>query len=66
MKVALIFFALLIFTEAIPLEFNVGGWSGVIDSFGKINGAESSNNDEMTSKAEDVIKKLIEKHLEGK
>jgi hypothetical protein len=65
MKIALIFVAFLICANAIPLEFNFGGWNGVINSFGKINGVESENHNEMNSKAEKVIKGLIEKHLAG-
>lgn len=63
MKIALIFLTLFIFANAKPFEF--GGWTGVVNSFGKINGVESSNNDEMNTKAEKVLKGLIEKHLEG-
>lgn len=65
MKIALIFLTLFIFANAKPFEFNIGGWTGVVNSFGKIKGVESSNNDEMNTKAEKVLKGLIEKHLEG-
>lgn len=63
MKIALIFLTLFVLSNAFPFQIN--GWTGVINSFGKINGVESENNDEMNSKAEAVIKGLIEKHLEG-
>lgn len=65
MKIVLIFLTLFIFANAKPFEFNMGGWTGVVNSFGKINGVESGNNDEMNTKAEKVIRGLIEKHLEG-
>lgn len=52
--------------ESAMKEFNFGGWSGVVESFGKIDGVESENHDQVQSKAEQVIKKLIEKHLAGK
>lgn len=47
-------------------EFNFGGWKGIVESFGRIDGKESNNNDEMSSKAELAIKRVIEKHLANK
>lgn len=64
MKIAVIFFlAILISVNAIPLGF--GGWNTVISSSGTINGVESTDKNEMSKKAEEVIKGLIEKHLAG-
>ena len=65
MKISLIFLTLFIVANAKPFEFNLGGWNTVVSSFGKINGVESGNTDEMNNKAEKVLKNLIEKHLEG-
>lgn len=65
MKIALIFLTLFIFAHSKPMDFNFGGWSGVINSFGKIKGVESKDHGEINNKAEKVIKGLIEKHLAG-
>lgn len=65
MKITLIFLTLVVFANSLPFQFNIGGWSGVVNSFGRINGVESHDQEEVNSKAEEVLKGLIEKHLEG-
>ncbi|KAG5672498.1 hypothetical protein PVAND_002622 [Polypedilum vanderplanki] len=71
MRVTLVIFAIFLITFFVTThtasrDFNFGGWSGVIESFGKIDGVESENHDEISSKAEQALKKIIEKHLAGK
>lgn len=63
MKIALIFLTLFVACNA--FQFNTGGWTGVVNSFGRINGVESTDQNEMNSKAEEKIRGIIEKHLEG-
>jgi len=70
MKFTLIFIGLLAF-NAVPSrcgtkEFNFGFLKGVVEGFGRINGTETDNNDEMSSKAEQAIRKIVEKHLGNK
>lgn len=65
MKIALVFLSYIILINATPIHFNMGGWSGVVNAMGRINGVESENHEETMSKAETVLKGLIEKHLEG-
>lgn len=67
MNVAVVFFifaSLAIITHS--QEFKFGGWSGVVEGFGRIDGKETSDNQQMSSKAEQTLKKLIEKHLSNK
>jgi hypothetical protein len=70
MRVALIFVfsvaSLVVSCQAGSKAFNFGGWSGMVESFGRIDGVESENHDEISSKAEQALKKMIEKHLAGK
>jgi hypothetical protein len=65
MKIALFLLSYIILVHASPIHFNFGGWNGVINAMGKINGVESENHEETMSKAENALKGLIEKHLEG-
>lgn len=64
--VVILFVSFLICVHSAPFDFNMGGWSGVINSFGTINGVESQDKNELSLKAETVLKGLIEKHLSGK
>lgn len=70
MKFTLIFIGLLAF-NSVPSrcgtkEFNFGFLKGVVEGFGRINGTETDNNDEMSSKAEQAIRRIVEKHLGNK
>jgi hypothetical protein len=70
MKFTLIFIGLLAF-NAVPSrcgtkEFDFGFFKGVVEGFGRINGTETENNDEMSSKAEQAIRRIVEKHLGNK
>lgn len=64
--VFLIFCTFVLFLRASAFKFLESDWSGVIESAGKINGVETRNNEELSTKAEKAIKKLIEKHLAKK
>lgn len=69
MRVSLVFLIFSIFalsSDAVPQIITANGWNGIVESFGKINGVETENHDKVSSKAEDAIKKMIQKHLTGK
>lgn len=71
MRATLIIFTIFLLTyfvttHAASRDFNFGGWSGVVESFGRIDGVESEDHNEISTKAEQALKKIIEKHLAGK
>ena len=70
MKFTLIFIGILTFiavkSSCAPKEYDFGFFKGVVEGFGRINGTETDNNDEMSSKAEQAIRKIVEKHLGNK
>ena len=54
-------------TSAAPKYFDFEGFQGVVDSSHQVNGVEGSSIDpKELSKAEEVIKKMIHKHLNKK
>lgn len=58
---------LLIGAQAAPQFFDFGGLTGMIDMSSKINGVDKAQADpELSSKAEEIIKAMIHKHLDNK
>lgn len=61
------FAAFLATVQSAPKHFDFQGMQGVIDSTHEVNGVDSSNVDpKLASKAEEVIKAMIHKHLNKK
>ncbi len=67
MKIALILFATLVCVNSFPFFdiLDIGTLQTVIESAGTVNGVEQKNSNELNNKAEQVIRGLIDKHLNG-
>jgi hypothetical protein len=57
---------LIVANHAATREFNINGWSGIVSAFGKIKGENSQDESQISSKAEQKIKGIIEKYLGDK
>lgn len=57
---------LVVAVQSAPQHFNLGGMTGVVDAISSVNGETGNADPKMVSKAEEVLKSLITKHLINK
>jgi hypothetical protein len=65
--IALIFLAVVLGAQSAPKYFDFNGLTGLLDTSHSVNGVESAQLDpKAASKAEEIIKAMIHKHLDKK
>lgn len=66
MKFTLIFIGLLAFIVVPTINAREFGFFQIVEGSGRINGTDTDNKDEISLKAEQAIRKIVEKHLLNK